>query len=299
MNLIAPQFVLEQVAKAVPSDCHGNLIVIGSLAAGFHFFGGDGSLQVRTKDIDCVISPRLEAIEASKTVAERLLANGWEQRTEGGRGLAGTGATRVEDLPVIRLYPPGSRAWFIELLTVPASEFEEGRGWTRVQLGTGHWGLPSYQFLSIATYKPISTRFGISYAQPRMMALANLLEHPQIKPDLMSSLFEGRAIKRSNKDLGRVLAIARLSSDQEIAAWPTAWQEALEETFPAQWRAFASRAGEGLSALLASVHDLDEALHTCNTGLLVSKQQTPEQFRALGNRLFQDAVQPLVAIGIV
>ena len=55
-----------------------------------------------------------------------------------------------------------------------------------------------------------------------MMALANLLEHPEIKSDAMISLFAGCWIKRSDKDLGRVLAITTLSHlPERLAGLPT------------------------------------------------------------------------------
>ena len=37
-----------------------------------------------------------------------------------------------------------------------------------------------------STYRPLPTPFGISIARPELMALANLLEHPEIRPELMS-----------------------------------------------------------------------------------------------------------------
>jgi glycosyltransferase involved in cell wall biosynthesis len=58
-----------------------------------------------------------------------------------------------------------------------------------------------------------------------MMALANLLEHPRIKDDLI----EDTNIKRSNKDLGRVLAIARLTPEEMWETWPAAWAKALKD----------------------------------------------------------------------
>jgi hypothetical protein len=76
-----------------------------------------------------------------------------------------------------------------------------------------------------------------------MMALANLLEHPEIKPERMSGLFAGRAIKRSNKDLGRVLAITSLANLNDYRPWAVYWKEALEHCFPNEWRDLASRAG--------------------------------------------------------
>jgi hypothetical protein len=58
MDLIAPSVVLEQVARALPDDFRENVIIIGSLAAAYHFFANDRKLQVRTKDVDCLLAPR-------------------------------------------------------------------------------------------------------------------------------------------------------------------------------------------------------------------------------------------------
>jgi len=54
---VSPRKVLAEVAAAIPADVHPNIIIIGSLAAGFWLFQGDQSFGVRTKDIDCVLSP--------------------------------------------------------------------------------------------------------------------------------------------------------------------------------------------------------------------------------------------------
>lgn len=60
-----------------------------------------------------------------------------------------------------------------------------------------------------------------------MMALANILEHPRIKPETMSGLIENRKIKRSNKDLGRALAIVRLYGDVQLDEWLDLWEDAV------------------------------------------------------------------------
>jgi len=89
----------------------------------------------------------------------------------------------------------------------------------------------------------------------------------------MSVLIGGRDIKRSNKDLGRVLAIAFLSIRQDedaLLAWPAAWQDALQVCFPLDWRELALRSGAGISQLLAQPNDLDEVRHACEYGLLAS-----------------------------
>jgi hypothetical protein len=203
----------------------------------------------------------------------------------------------VEALPVVRLYPPESEEWFIELLTVPASEQETGKRWERLELSGGHYGLPSFEFMSIAVFFPTMTEFGIYCARPEMMALALLLEHPTIKTETMRGLIQSREIKRSNKDLGRVLAIARLSSEEAIVSWSAAWEKGLRACFPTRWRRLVRTLGSGLRRLLDSPPDLEEAHHTCVNGLLRSQPATVAQLEIAGRRLLQDAVEPVERLG--
>jgi hypothetical protein len=164
-------------------------------------------------------------------------------------------------------------------------------------LAEGHFGLPSFRYLSVATLHPIpASNLGIRYGRPEMMALANLLEHAEIKPGRMSGLFAGRAIKRSNKDLGRVLALAILADLDDFRPWADLWRSSLETCFPTEWRELASRAGEGLKALLESPNDLEEARHTCINGLLASCQPSASAFRAAGDRLYGDALMRLTEL---
>jgi hypothetical protein len=185
------------------------------------------------------------------------------------------------------------------LLTVPESPEDRTRRWTRIRTRHGDFALPSFGFLSLANLEPLPTDAGIAIARPEMMALANLLEHPMVGAETMSGGFAGRTnIKRSNKDLGRVLAIARLAVgryEDVLLTWPHLWSKALQDRFPAEWRQLGGRAGQGLRALLASEPDIEQAFHTCANGLLASRPPTLQQLRIVGQRLLTDAVEPLEA----
>lgn len=297
MHSVSPARVLGEIAAAVPADCRDKIIVIGSLAVGYHFFGDQNAMVVRTKDADCLLSPRVAAVPAGVAITDRLLAAGWQFKPTAQHTHPGGPDTPDTDLPAVRLCPPGASGWFIELLTVPEDHAERGRKWTRLATSHGHFGLCSFGFLSLANFQPLSSGIGIQIARPEMMALANLLEHPAIGAETMSGGFAGRMdIKRSNKDLGRVLAIARLAVQRDedaLLAWPKLWREALQDRFLGEWRALAGRAGQGLRALLASEPDLEQAHHTCVNGLLASSPPTLNVLRIAGERLLVDAIAPL------
>lgn len=299
MSHVSPKEVLSQVAAAVPDTCRENIVVIGSLAAGYHFFGDDPTKAVRTKDVDCVLAPFQTAVSAGQNISRQLIDAGWQQRKGDDQLQPGNAGTPVDQLPAVRLYPPGvnpesEEAWFIELLTVPESTEVEGRKWTRLPLDEGHFGLPTFRFISITAFNALPAGdLGIRYARAEMMALANLLEHPEIKSDRMSGLIDSRSIKRSNKDLGRVLAIATLADLNDYRPWAASWKKALQTCFPDEWQTLALRVGNGLRALLDSPSDLEEAHHTCLNGLLASQPPTLNALRAAGERVLGDAVESL------
>lgn len=298
MNLISPRSALEKIAAAIPEDCKENLVVIGSLAAGYYFFGDNASLEVRTKDADCLLSPRFRAIPAGIAVTERLFAENWTFHPTDEFPAPGSEQTPDAQLPVVRLQPPGSPDWFIELLTVPESPEDLSQRYIRLPTANGHFSLCSFRFLSLVDYQPVSTEFGICVARPEMMALANLLHHPAIGTQTMTGLIVGLRIKRSNKDLGRVLGLAFLAerkNEDTLLTWGPLWADALQARFPARWRELALRAGNGLRELLREAHgsDFDEALHTCASGLLASQQPTSALLRTTGERLLMDAIEPL------
>jgi hypothetical protein len=297
---VSPGRVLAEVAAAIPADVRPNIIIIGSLAAGYWLFGADRPAGVRTKDADCVLSPNLSAVEKGRVVVEELLAAGWHPKGEGKFDRPGKVTTPTDELPCVRFYPPGGSDWFIELLSEPVGEEQTSLRWTRLPLPNGdHYALPSFQFTGLATFEARETEFNIRCARPEMMALGHMLEHLSFGDGRIEGAeFGGRSQLRRNKDLGRLLAIAALSPENAIEElWLSRWLRGLQSCFPGRWRDLAASSGAGLRRLLRSGEDMNEATFHCANGLLSQRGFTADQLVDIGRRLLVFAVEPLEASG--
>lgn len=294
MNETTPSGILKRLADAVPPGVHEKIIVVGSVAAAYHF-AGDEDRPVRTKDIDCMVVPRSDAPAASAKIANSLVDAGWTHRTDHGFGTPQRSPQPETTLSAIRLLPPDSHELFLELLTAPEPD-TRGKTWIPVELENGFYGVPSFEFLSLVAHRPLATPFGLRYARPEMMVLANMLSHPQVGTETMGSPIGGRTLKRSNKDLGRALAVARLARD-DVEAWPAEWIDGLRTCFPTRCRDLARGVGRGLRQLLDSPDDFEQAFYTCTYGLLAGEPLTMDQLNATGRRVIVDAIEPLEAWG--
>lgn len=297
---ISPGQALEQLAAALPHDVREDLIICGSLAAAYWFFAGDGNRAIRTKDIDGLCSPHAKAVATATVITEQLLDAHWKPR-EDPRFAPGKPGDAPDGLPMVRLHPPEGSNWFLELMAAPPP-YQHGSAAKKLQaIDTAHgtYALCSFDFLALAEWRPHTTTAGIRIARPEMMALANMLHHPAITDTLIA----GTTWKRSNKDLGRVLALAHLTIEQDrrggtevLGEWPASMWAALQEKFGPDAQALALRAGTGIRQLMQSGSDMNQAVHIANLGLLASMDLGVEALSATARRLEAEVIEELEAL---
>lgn len=289
--------VLHKLAKALPEKHHKSIIIVGSLSAAAQLIQ-DGEAELRTKDIDGMLAPNATAVIAAKEIATALIDDGWEPKADTERfTLPADSTTPQEKLPVVRLKPQGEGKdeWFFELLGAPPALAPDAEGKTRyserVETSTSHFEIPSFAYLGVTQYQPVRHESGLQLASVATMALSNLLHHPHIEDKRMAIPMEGRLIKRANKDLGRVVAMAFISDqldENAVEAWPDTWRIALQElNAPEVTRSKLDGINSGMQALLESPEDQDEALHSINFGLLSSHPMDMRQFQIAIRRYLQ------------
>ena len=290
MAKLDPQAVLESFKTAFPARFHKNICVVGSLAAAYHFRMKLESFVVNTKDADLVLNTAGDS-ETCKELARHLRKNGWTHRYPAEKPPA-PNSDNPENLPFIRLYPPDNQDFFIEFLGLPAKDQSPEKVITPIQLSDGWFAVPRFRFMGPTAFDLQTSTQGIPYAAPWMMALANLLSHPILKPEVMSSKIAGRDIWRCSKDLGRVLTLAWLSDRRDLERWAPAWTAGTKDSFPKTWREVIPRARQALTAVLGNAQCMEQAHHTAANGLLAGKNITEENLRAVGEQLVADVLRP-------
>ncbi|MDP3236851.1 MAG: hypothetical protein Q8N26_28915 [Myxococcales bacterium] len=288
MNRLDPELLFDLLEAHLPAQVREHVLVVGSLAAAMTHREQLRERGVNTKDCDVVIQPA-GALPEATLLATTLLEAGWRPLAKCKPGVK---SDPVSQLSVVRLNPPTSDAYFIELLGLPGPTQSDAKVMIPFEAKGAWYALPSFRFMSVLTFER-QTRNSIAYASASMMALANLLAHREIGTARVSEPMAGRNPLRAAKDLGRVLALARLEVREVTEAWPERWLVALQTCFPAEWRQLAMQSGDGLRALLRDAAALDDALHTVTIGLLDGKNVNVDQLRAIGEQVLADVIEPL------
>jgi hypothetical protein len=287
-----PRAIFKLLAADLPKNLRRHMILVGSLAAAYHFRTKLRRRAVNTKDADVVVHPAGD-IESVAAIAAQLLGLGWRptdvcrpRRT----------SKPANALQAIRLFPPHSQSYFVELLGLPKPTQRQEKLWTPVRMQDGWYGIPSFRYMVLLDLERCATPEGIDYAHPAMMALANLLSHREVGTQRMSSPIGGRMLLRSAKDLGRVLALVWLAGRDASANWRDPWVAGLKTCWGSRWRTVARRAGAGLEDLLVHRAALDEARHAVETGLLSGRGVSLEALAGVGQQLKRDLLDPLAAL---
>lgn len=288
-DLLDPKVMFKMIAAQVPKDLHGNVLIVGSLAAAYHYREALETHAVNTKDADVVVQPA-GALAECKMIAERLLEEGWYRYPD--KCFPMSEPEPADELRAIRLYPPGTEAYYIELLGLPEPGQGERRKWVPLELDDGWYGLPCFRYFAVLGEGSLRSTEGIQYASPAMMALANLLAHPSLGSETMSEPIGGRTLLRSAKDLGRVLALAWLTGAEGIEEWLDPWRDALASRFPDEQEELAAHVGDGLRELLDDENALDQARHANEVGLLRGRGLGVDEHRAVGEQIIAFVLEP-------
>lgn len=276
MSDLVPEEIFRSIVRDLPKSVIKDLIVAGSLAAAYHFRDQLQTRAINTKDADVLVQPAGN-IETCRALARKLLGMGWRHAEN--RQFP-PGAKSTDPLPAIRLVPKDGADYFLELLGLPRPGQRTAVKWQPIELKEGWYGLPCFRFMALIAYRPLTSKPGLRYARPEMMALSNLLSHPTLGTQTLSRPVGDRdGILRSCKDLGRVVALAWLAGREGTEAWRDSWAQAYPQF---------QKAGGGLRELLDNGRGLDDAYHTARYGLLRGLPVTLDAFRATAARLLSD-----------
>ena len=259
-QILSVEETLACVAHHVQTDLRNKIVIVGSVATAWAFRRLTQSTVARTKDIDLVLTPAVDAVVTAAHLAEQFLDAKWTPAYPNDLQPA-TKATQDEDLPALRLNPPDEHAsWFVELLSEPPAEQTERRQWTRFVAHDRHFGLPSFRFLPVAIYSPDITDQGLRCARPACMALAHLLEHATPDRTPIKGM-EGKP-PRFVKDVGRAVSLWLLSNEMygdAEAQWRALWIDICEKLLhrtPADMASEVAKALDHLQSEMRLAHEI-------------------------------------------
>lgn len=286
---INPEAILERMAASLPKAYHEDLILVGSLAAACHFAAQLKERSLRTKDADFIVQPAGN-LKRCVELAEALKREGWTIRNESGFP---AGQSPEGPLPHVKLYSAKERDFWIEFQGLPQQDQTADRHDEPVEFDGAWYSVPHFRFMRLVKHEAQASRSGLKYAAPRMMALANLLAHPKVGEAKVTMADGTKGGLRSAKDLGRAIAIARLTPTSELEEWPASWLPALKECFPKTWSTLAANVEAGLNDLLSKPNAMeDAATFTGTLGLLGGQDASPDRLRAIAEQLLAFAVKP-------
>lgn len=292
MKELDPREILDMLARDLPVELRGGIYLAGSLAAALALGNRPAGRSIRTKDADFVVQSVADSDALARTV--RLIREaGWTYFPTSDFPEPGGESTPLEKLPFIRLAPAvRAPAYFIEFLGSPRIGEAVSKRIERIQVGSEHYAIPVFRFMGLTSWGMRDTGDGWRCADPSMMALANLLSHPTVGSQTMETPIGGRKRLRAAKDLGRVLAIARLAPREEHETWSGPWLSALQTWFPSDWRDLGGRVGDGLRELLTHGQGLEDAHFTATFTFLAGMGVSKENLAAVAEQLLADVLEP-------
>lgn len=172
MNRLDPQVLFKLLHAHLPAEVREHVLVVGSLAAALSHREQLRDRGVNTKDCDVIIHPAGALPEATR-LATTLFEAGWRPLP---KCKPGAKDDPQSQLSVVRLNPPTSEAYFVELLGLPDSTqtapklmlpFEVKGGWYLLPLPrTAHVGLLDGMGVTVEQLRAIGHQFIADVIEP-------------------------------------------------------------------------------------------------------------------------------------
>lgn len=289
MELLDPRKTLAALRSQFPAALLKKAVVVGSLAAALSFRSRLKSRGITTKDADLLIQSTGGTAQARRLM-ESLLTRGWTRSAWPGKECFPMApGTPPERCRAIRLLPPKSGEYYLEVLGLPTLDQSRPLVWKAVEARDGRYALPCFRFMGLGVEGAPAHESGFRHAAPAMMALANLLSHPDLGTQRVKDETGKPRELRAAKDLGRALSLWFLSNEEERKTWAGLWIRGLRRRFPRTWKTLAP--GRGLRALTSDRAALIEAHRLSVRGLLDGFDVRPEEMRVLAEELLDGPVK--------